>query len=77
MVFLVCSKTACSQSIENAPKLKFVVPSLEEIETIQRDLNSKTPELYKLQTMMNELRKQGYSEDEIQLELSLVYGKDE
>jgi len=65
------------QSIENAPKLKFIVPSLEEIETIQRDLNSKTPELYKLQTMMNELRKQGYSEDEIQLELSLVYGKDE
>ncbi|WMN15455.1 ATP-binding domain-containing protein [Pseudomonas piscis] len=65
------------QSIENAPSLRFVVPSLEEIDTIQRDLNGKNPELLRLQTMMSDLRAQGYSESEIQLELSLVFGKEE
>lgn len=65
------------ESLLNAPSLIFEVPNIEEIETIQRDLDSKSSEIYKLHQMVGELRDQGFSEEEIQLELNLAFGKGE
>ncbi|MEE4692107.1 ATP-binding domain-containing protein [Pseudomonas alliivorans] len=65
------------ESLLNAPSLVFEVPNIEEIETIQRDLDSKSSEIYKLHQMVGELRDQGFSEEEIQLELNLAFGKGE
>lgn len=61
-------------SIKNSPSLIFDVPDAEEIETIQRDLNSKPKEMVQLQKIYGELIEQGYSEEEIQLELKLITG---
>jgi len=65
------------ESLENSPSLVFKVPNIEEIETIQRDLDSKSSEIYKLHQMVGELRDQGFSEEDIQMELTLAFGKGE
>ncbi|OBT10371.1 hypothetical protein A9267_05700 [Shewanella sp. UCD-FRSSP16_17] len=62
------------QSIKNSPSLIFDVPDAQEIETIQRDLNSKPNEMVKLQQIYGELIEKGYSENQIQQELKLFTG---
>jgi len=59
------------RSIKESPFLSFEVPDTQEIETIQRDLSSKSQELIKLNEMVEELIEKGYSKEDIQLELKL------
>lgn len=59
------------KSLENAPSLIFRVPDRHEIETIQRDLAEKPQEMVKLQDLVEKLIEQGYSKEQIQMELSL------
>nr|WP_283105007.1 ATP-binding domain-containing protein [Shewanella dokdonensis] len=62
-------------SLHNSPSLIFNVPDKKEIETIQRDLNSKPQELRKLQKLYNDLLEKGFTEEEIQMELDLTKGE--
>ncbi|MBP3140108.1 DEAD/DEAH box helicase [Aliivibrio fischeri] len=62
------------QSLDNAPSLIFNVPDAREIETIQRDLNSKSREVLKLHEAIGKLKDQGYTNEQIQYELSLIDG---
>lgn len=59
------------RSIENSPSLIFEVPDPHEIEMIQRDLSSKPREFLKLQELVKDLKEQGFTEEEIQMELNL------
>ncbi|RXE47296.1 DEAD/DEAH box helicase [Chromohalobacter israelensis] len=61
------------KSIENSPSLIFRVPDTHEIETIQRDLADKPQEMVKLQDLFSQLLEQGYSSEQIQMELSLTH----
>ncbi|MBE8555183.1 DEAD/DEAH box helicase [Vibrio cyclitrophicus] len=56
------------ESISKSPSLNFVVPDTEKI---QRDHNAKPQEILKLQELVGTLMEQGYSEEQIQMELSL------
>ena len=56
------------ESISKSPSLNFVVPDTEKI---QRDHNAKPQEILKLQELVGSLMEQGYSEEQIQMELSL------
>lgn len=58
-------------SLHNSPSLVFEVPDKHQIETIQRDLADKPQEFAKLQEIVGKLLDQGYSQEEIQMELSL------
>ena len=57
------------QSIKNSPSLVFKVPDASEIETIQRDLNSRPQEFEKMSEMYNTLLKKGFTKEEIHAEL--------
>jgi len=60
------------ESLEKCPDLRFIVPDNAEIETIQRDLESQTPLTKKLHGYVAELEAQGYTKEEIQMELSFI-----
>ena len=59
------------RSIENSPSLIFEVPDPHKIEMIQRDLSSKPREFLKIQELVKDLKEQGFTEEEIQMELNL------
>lgn len=61
-------------SLQNLPELVFCVPDKDEIETIQRDLEAKAPEIARFREMVGKLRKKGYSDAEIQMELGFDAG---
>jgi superfamily I DNA and RNA helicase len=62
------------QSIQNSPSLVFKVPDANEIETIQRDLNSKPQEIIRINEMYNTLIKKGYTKEQIDAELDIPDG---
>jgi len=61
-----------NKSIKNSPSLIFPVPDAEEIETIQRDLSNKPHEIAQLHKLYSQLLEQGYTEEQIQMELSFL-----
>ncbi|MEZ8674490.1 DEAD/DEAH box helicase [Vibrio cyclitrophicus] len=61
------------ESLKNSPSLDFIVP---EAEMIQRDHDDKPQELLKLQELYGSLMEQGYTEEQIQMELKLTTGSD-
>ena len=62
-----------TMSLANSPSLIFNVPDSKEIECIQRDLDSRPQEITKLQNAVGELRDMGYSEEEIQEQMELMF----
>lgn len=60
------------KSMENCPSLIFEVPDAKKIETIQRDLNSKPQEVFKLQKIVGELKKKGFTDEQIQMEFEEI-----
>ena len=61
-----------TKSLENSPYLIFEVPDAQEIQTIQRDLSAKPQEMMKLHELVSNLMDKGFSEEQIQQELTLV-----
>lgn len=66
-----------NESLQKCPDLKFIVPDSDQIETIQRDLESRKPLSKKLQGYITELRELGFSDYDIQMELSLIIDEKE
>ncbi|MGS2744440.1 DEAD/DEAH box helicase [Halomonas sp. LS-001] len=61
-----------NESIEKSPSLVFEFPSLDAIDTIQRDLADKSNNLNKFKEQYQDLLDQGYTEEQIQMELSFA-----
>lgn len=59
------------ESLRNTPSLIFKFPDLDTIATIQRDLADKTKDMVRLKEFYQDLLDQGYTEEQIQMELSL------
>lgn len=57
------------KSLDNSPYLRFIMPDTREIDTIQRNLNSKPKPYLKIAEEILELKDQGYTPKQIRIEL--------
>jgi superfamily I DNA and RNA helicase len=60
------------KSLENSPDLEFIVPDAQKIETIQRDLDSRSKEIVTIESAITDLEDKGLSSEEIKSQIEIL-----